>query len=147
MDVWDEQEALAGHVGRWGIASVGLGWVLAAVGHRRGDVRLRAFGVQNAGWGLVDLAIVALVRRLTLRQLAGLDDPHGPQAQRRQRRKLLGQLVLNAGLDVGYVWYGVRGYRRAAAGSSAQGHAAAVVLQGAFLFAADSSHALRLQRA
>lgn len=55
--------------------------------------------------------------------------------------------MLNAGLDVGYVWYGVRGYRRAAAGSSAQGHAAAVVLQGAFLFAADSSHALRLQRA
>jgi hypothetical protein len=145
MDVWDEQEALARHVGWWGIGSVVLGWVLAAVGHGRGDVRLRALGVQNAGWGLVDLAIVVLVRRLTRRQLAEMDDPHGPQAQRRQRRKLMGQLVLNAGLDAGYVWYGVRRFRRAARGSSGQGHAAAIVLQGAFLFAADSGHAARLQ--
>jgi hypothetical protein len=145
MDVWDEQEALARHVGRWGIGSLVLGWVLAAVGHARGDVRLRAFGVQNAGWGLVDLAVVVLVRRLTRRQLVETEDPHGPAAQRRQRRKLMGQLLLNAGLDAGYVWYGVRRFRRAAARSSAQGHASAIVAQGAFLFAADSGHAARLQ--
>ncbi len=147
MDVWDEQAALARQVGAWGIASLVLGAVLALVGHRRRDARLRAFGAQNAGWGAVDLVIVAVVRKLTVRQLAALPDPRGPAAQRAQRRKLLRQLVLNAGLDVGYVGYGVRRWRRAAPRSGARGHASAVILQGGFLFAVDTAHAVRLSSA
>ncbi len=144
MDVWAEQESLARDVGRWGIASVVLGCLLATLGHRTGDMRLRAFGAQNAGWGAVDLGIVAVVRRIAVREFAALDEPRGAVAQRARRRTLLRLLLLNTGLDAGYVWFGARLYRRRAVGSSARGHAAAIVLQGAFLFTADSLHAARL---
>jgi hypothetical protein len=109
-------------LGRWAVASLLFGGALAA------DPRTRGFGRQTAAWGLVDGAIALVGAR---RQAAGrTTDPA------RLRRVLL----VNAGLDVGYVATGAALLR-----TRWRGDGAAVVVQGAFLLWLDSRAARRLR--
>lgn len=119
----DVEEQLTRVLGGWAAASVAVGAVLAA---RPGT---RGFGRQTVAWGAVDGAIAGVgAWRRTAK---------GPTAPRRLRRILL----LNAGLDVGYLGAGawlVRDGRW-------RGDGAAVVVQGAFLLVLDSVAAFRLR--
>jgi hypothetical protein len=110
-------------LGRWAAASVVLGAALSA------DPRTRGFGRQTAAWGLAD-GLIALVG--ARRQAAGRTTP--PDRLRRV-------LLVNAGLDVGYVAAGawlVRSTRW-------RGDGAAVLVQGAFLLWLDATAAGRLR--
>lgn len=106
----------------WAAGSTAVGAVLALRPATRG------FGRQTAAWGLVDGAIAGVGVRGRRRK--------GPTDPARLRRLLL----INAGLDVGYV----------AAGAWLVGHGRwrgdgwAVVLQGGFLLALDAVSARRL---
>ena len=108
-------------LGRWAVGSLLLGAALSA------DPRTRAFGRQTAAWGLVDGAIALVGAR---RQAAG-----GTTPPARLRRVLL----VNAGLDVGYVAAGAALLR-----TRWRGDGAAVVVQGAFLLWLDATAARRL---
>lgn len=109
-------------LGRWALGSVVAGALLSA------DPRTRGFGRQTAAWGAVDGAIALVGAR---RQAAGRTTP--PDRLRRV-------LLVNAGLDVGYLAAGAWLARR----PRWRGDGAAVVVQGAFLLWLDASRARRL---
>jgi hypothetical protein len=108
-----------------------LGWV---AGPRRHAVR--AFGQQTAMWGVTDLAI------------AGISAVRDPASGRPGRLRRI--LLVNAGLDVGYIALGAGliALRPTLGGrvepSAAAGHGAAIVVQGAALLVLDVVHAARL---
>ncbi len=108
---------------RWAVGSVVVGGALAA------SPRTRGFGRQTAAWGAVDGAIALVGAR---RQAAGPTDPA------RLRRVLL----VNAGLDVGYLAGGAWLVRR----TRWRGDGLAVLVQGAFLLWLDATSARRLSR-
>jgi hypothetical protein len=150
-DVWAHQERIGRQLAAWAVCSVAMGAGVAAAGHRRGSPATRAFGMQNAAWGAVDLGIATFGELRRRGRLATLDDPYSPSTLAAEHAQLRRILVVNAGLDVGYIAAGVMGVRwalrRATAGSalpSTAGHAAAIVLQGAFLLVFDSRHAMAL---
>lgn len=119
----DVEQRLTQVLGGWAAGSVVTGAALALRPATRG------LGRQTAAWGAVDGA-VALVgaRRRAAR---------GPTDPARLRRVLL----LNAGLDVGYLALGAR-MRRS---PRWRGDGDAVVVQGAFLLLLDSTAALALR--
>lgn len=110
-------------LGRWAAGSLLAGAVLSA------DRRTRGFGRQSAAWGAVDGAIALVGAR---RQAAGRATP--PQRLRRV-------LLVNAGLDVGYLAAGAWLVRR----TRWRGDGAAVLVQGAFLLWLDVTSARRLR--
>lgn len=143
MDAWEHEAALSRQIRRWAGASMAGGALLAVVGALRRDTRLRDFGVQNAGWGVINAGIAVGADRVRRRRLARLADPRAPDVLAREHRVLRRLLVVNAGLDVGYVACGLAWYRSR---DRSRGHGAAVLVQGAFLLAFDSVHARRLGR-
>jgi hypothetical protein len=119
----DVERELTRVLGAWAIASVVGGAVLTVSPDRRG------FGRQTLVWGLVDGAIALVGSR---RRAA-----RGPTDPVRLRRVLL----LNAGLDVGYLAAGawlVRDGRW-------RGDGHAVLVQGGFLLLLDSAAARALR--
>lgn len=139
-DPWAAQDALARTTARWGAASIAAGLGLAAA---RRDPWSRAFGLQNAGWGAVDLAIVVVARRLQARRTARLPDPHAADAVAREARMLRRALLVNVVLDAGYVVGGAALWRRRLDRPAAAGAGAGIVLQGAFLLVHDAWHLRR----
>ena len=118
----DVEQSLTRVLGAWAAASVAVGAALSARPATRG------FGRQTAAWGAVDGAIAWVGARK--RRTSGPTDP------RRLRRVLL----VNAGLDVGYLAAGawlVRDGRW-------RGDGAAVLVQGGFLLLLDTTAARRL---
>ena len=118
----DVEQRLTRVLGGWAAASVAVGAVLAA------SPRTRGFGRQTAAWGAVDGAIALVGSRRRAAQ--------GPTDPARLRRVLL----LNSGLDVGYLAAGgwlVRDGRW-------RGDGLAVLVQGAFLLALDTTAARAL---
>ena len=112
-------------LGRWAVGSVLLGAALTA------DPRTRGFGRQTAAWGLVDGAIALVGVR---RQAAG---------RTTEPARLRRVLLVNAGLDVGYLAAGAWLVRR----PRWRGDGAAVLAQGAFLLWLDGRSARRLRPA
>jgi hypothetical protein len=118
------EQRLVRLLGAWAVASVAVGGVLALRPASRG------FGRQTAAWGAVDGAIALVgARRRAAR---------GPTDPRRLRRVLL----LNAGLDVGYLVLGAALLRTGGGhGRDLRGDGAAVLVQGAFLLVLDTTAA------
>ncbi|SDG01322.1 DUF6992 family protein [Klenkia brasiliensis] len=123
MDPATVETRLTTVLGAWAAGSVVLGGVLAA------RPATRAFGRQTAGWGAVDGVIAAAGARNRRRR--------GPTDPARLRRVLL----VNAGLDVGYLVAGAALLR----GDRWRGDGAAVLVQGAFLLALDGTAAAALR--
>lgn len=116
------EERLTRVLGGWAAVSVLSGAVLSI------SPRTRGFGRQTVAWGAVDGAIAYAGARRR--------ETKGPTGTGRLRRILL----VNAGLDVGYLAAGawlVRDGRW-------RGDGAAVLVQGAFLLALDSTAARQL---
>ncbi len=116
MDAATVETRLTTVLGTWAAASVVVGGALAP------STRTRGFGRQTAAWGAVDGAIATVGARNRRRR--------GPTDPRRLRRVLL----VNAGLDVGYVVTGAALLRT----DRWRGDGAAVVVQGAFLLVLDT---------
>jgi len=116
------EDGLTRVLGSWAAASVLVGAALSV------DRRTRGFGRQTAVWGAVDGAIAYAAVRGRRRR--------GPTDPARLRRVLL----VNTGLDVGYLAVGVRLMR----GRRWRGDGLAVLVQGTFLLLLDSVAAGRL---
>ena len=117
------EERLTRVLGGWAVGSVATGAVLAL------HPRSRSFGRQTAAWGAVDGAIAWAGARKRART--------GPTDPARLRRVLL----VNAGLDVGYLAAGAALVRH----GRWPGDGWAVVVQGAFLLVLDSAAARALR--
>ena len=122
------EERLTQVLGGWAAGSVVLGAALSL------SPRTRGFGRQTAVWGAVD-AVIAYAGVLGRRR-------QGPTDRVRLRRVLL----LNAGLDVGYLGVGAALARgRRVRGRAYRGDGLAVLVQGAFLLLLDTTAAARLR--
>ena len=116
------EERLTRVLGAWAVTSVAAGAALSVPAATRG------FGRQSAAWGAVDGAIAWAGARK--RRAKGPTEPG----------RLRAVLLVNAVLDVGYLAAGawlVRDGRW-------RGDGAAVLVQGAFLLALDTTAARRL---
>jgi hypothetical protein len=102
----------------------------------------RAFGLQNAGWDVVDLVIVGVAEHLRKRRTGRLTDPSEPAELRAEQRRLHGVLLVNVGLDAGYVAGGLAlwHWRARREDAAAAGASAGIVAQGAFLLLHDATH-------
>ncbi len=121
----DERErTLSAALGLWGAGSVVTGALV------RG-----AAGRQHALWGAVDGALAA--RGL----LRAPDRGRGPGDRAARLRRLL---LVNAGLDVGYLALGAA-LRSGRLGTARRADGGAVLVQGAFLLGLDLWHARALQ--
>lgn len=139
VTVWQQERELARTTVAWGLGSAAAGLLVAAV--RREQPWWRAFGLQHAGWGAVDVLIAVVARRLQDRRMAGHPDPYAASALETERRKLFRVLVVNVIADAGYVALGMVLARRSK--PRVAGAGAAVALQGAFLFLHDAHYAWR----
>lgn len=136
MDVWQREAALARTTVAWGVGSTVAGLGVAAATRSRW---WRSFGLQTAGWGVVDVGIAVVGRRLQDRRMRRLADPYAAAVLEAERRKLFRILALNAAADVGYVALGAvlaRDARPRVAGAGV-----AIIGQGAVLLLHDSVHA------
>jgi hypothetical protein len=127
LDASDAERAHLQRLAVWSAVSVAGGSALMAA--RWPDLRARNFGIQCAGWGVVNAAIVAAAW-----QGAGQPKTDAEIAGAREF------IWLNEGLDVGYVGVGVTmavlGRRNGQRGLEGAGWG--VALQGAGLLALDS---------
>ncbi len=123
MDAAAVETRLTTVLGAWAAGSVALGGALSV------PRRTRGFGRQTAAWGAVDGAIAAAGARNRARR--------GPTDPARLRKVLL----VNAGLDVGYLAVGAALLRR----DRWRGDGAAVLVQGAFLLVLDGTAARALR--
>ncbi len=138
VDPWQRQRSLARTTVWWGLSSVGAGLGIAAT---RRTPWWRAFGLQHAGWGTVDLGIAAGVSLAQNRQMRRLANPYGPVELERQRRRLRRVLLINVVADAGYVAGGIVLWRSRRARPAAAGAGVAIAIQGAFLLLHDGYHA------
>ncbi len=116
------EEQLTRVLGAWAVGSVVVGAALSV------SPRTRGVGRQTAAWGAIDGAIAYAGVRGRARK--------GPTDPARLRRILL----VNAGLDVGYLALGERMRRT----ERWRGDGLAVLVQGAFLLVLDTTAAARL---
>lgn len=117
-----------GFLWAWGLTNIVLG---AGMALSRNQV-LRHIGLQALVWGAIDAVLAAAGRRDALAAPVRGDDP--AQVATRDQRILL----INAGLDIGYMasgWWLVRTARQRA---ERVGMGAGIVAQGFFLFGLDT---------
>jgi uncharacterized protein DUF6992 len=135
VDPWERQRALGRTTIVWSALSIAAGLIFAT----RHDRWWRAFGQQHAGWGVVDVLIVAVAARLKARRMRRLPDPYDQAAMRREQRTLRAVLLGNVVADAGYVAAGAVLWSRE--DPRASGAGGAIVLQGLFLLLHDAYHA------
>lgn len=134
----------------WGSTNLGLG-VVGTFTSKEEDVQW--FSSVNAGFGAVNLALGWIGVNRTQKQLKSLPSL---DAGYRDLRKTRNILLVNAGLDVGYIVTGILvrdevfrgfGYRRINLGPASQrGFGSSLILQGAALLIFDSVTAWSLSK-
>jgi hypothetical protein len=120
-------------LGGWALTNIAIG----VYGWQSSDGALSYFHQMNAGWNVVNLGIAGLA----MYGLKGADPSSFSLMESLKEGQNLEQiLLLNAGLDVGYIALGgyllERGKRKASA--RLKGYGSSLILQGAFLLTFDS---------
>ncbi|GAB4211537.1 MAG: hypothetical protein OHK0022_46170 [Roseiflexaceae bacterium] len=110
----------------WGLFSV----VAGALGLAVNNPVLRQAGIQAITWGAIDAAIGLFGRRSAAQHAAAPD-----QATRAQRFRLI--VLVNAGLDIGYVAAGLALIRRSTGRPARAGMGLGILIQGLFLLLFD----------
>lgn len=138
--IWSFGELVGRRLLVWAGLSVAAGIALLAL---TADPWWHGIGVEAVAWGAIDAAIAAagLVSARRGRSRAAGD----PEAAGREARKLRRLLLVNAGLDVGYIVAGLAVAGPVANGDPfVAGNGWGVVIQGAFLLGFDAWHARRV---
>lgn len=130
-------------LGAWAAGSVIKGGVIALLGKRTGHRKWMTFGRQTAMWGVGD-ALIAGAGALSRSRRGELTD----EEVEFERVKLRTLLLLNAAADVVYIAGGAHiAVRAGSSGTSfrmTRGDGLAILIQGAFLLALDTTYARKL---
>lgn len=120
---------------QWGIGSTLIGALLSALP----NPFWRQFGLQAASWGFIDLLLALAGRRQALlraeRLAAGELDQDDSDRDAAQFRRVL---LINAGLDVGYIAAGAFTAKRFAQRPDRRGLGLGILVQGIFLLLFDA---------
>lgn len=139
--IWKTQEEVSRRLLAWNLINVAVGTALQITG--RGKPVLRAFGSQNIGWGVINMGIAVIGRRMGRRR-AALPDTQTPATLHKESRNLRRLLWVNAGLDLFYMLGGLTMARRNKDNPNMRGNGLGIVLQGLLLFIFDVVQALRV---
>ncbi|GAC1551420.1 MAG: hypothetical protein NVS2B7_27380 [Herpetosiphon sp.] len=143
MSFFRWQRSMLGGLMAWGTASVVAGAGAAA----STDEHVRQVGLQAVAWGVVDLAIAVGGRRSAQAKHQGLADGKvAPEEVRNAAESLRRVLLINAGLDLGYILFGVGVARRNRDYAVRRGIGDGIAIQGTFLLGYDLIFVLLLGR-
>lgn len=143
MNIWQFQENLTRRLSWWAVFNLVGGTALAWLSHPF----WRGFGLQAAGWGLINGLIAFFGGSSARKRQLSLPDAQTSERQVIESHNLNRLLWFNTGLDVLYVLSGFWLVRsRGKADRSWRGHGWGIMLQGSFLFFFDLVHAALLSR-
>lgn len=131
-----DQRAHLWRVGAWGAANAAAGTALFLLADKETHPGRRAFGMQSAAWGAINLGIA------TVGLATGGEAPTDVWADALAAENAYADILLvNLGLNVGYVAVGTTLFAVSGRGVSNpdawRGHGSAVILQGLGLFILD----------
>jgi hypothetical protein len=144
MNTLTEEEQLTRLLGAWAAASVVLGSSTWLVGRNVSRENITGFGRQTAMWGVIDAAIAGAGELSRRRR-----PPQTIEQYAQQHARLRRILTINAVADVAYIAGGIAVMKRDSQGKARRlnsGDGAAIVVQGAFLLALDTTFAVRLRQ-
>lgn len=142
VDIKSEEARLTGSLGAWAGASIAGGAATWAFGRSTGRTAVQAFGRQTLLWGVIDGAIAG-VGAIRGRR------PRDPGSEIHDAERLRRILLINSAADVAYVAAGVWLMKRPASEQQrrlTRADGAAIVIQGGFLLALDTTFAARLRQ-
>jgi hypothetical protein len=141
--IWEFQSNLSRRLLLWSIISIFGGLILHIPRNRFAN----GMGIQFSAWGLIDAIIAILGDRAAKKRFAQSPDPLAKEIIDRESHKLYKILLVNTGLDVGYMLGGsALSLTKGKSDSGWRGHGIGIIIQGAFLFFFDLFHTLMIGR-
>ena len=142
-NIWDFQSNLSRRLLLWSIISIFGGMVLQIPKNRF----VSGMGIQFSAWGLIDAIIAIFGERAAKKRAAQLPDPLISEIVDSESHKLYKILLVNTGLDVGYMLGGSAvSLTKGKIDPGWRGHGIGIIIQGAFLFIFDLVHLLLIGR-
>jgi hypothetical protein len=142
-NIWEFQSSLSRRLLLWSIISV-LGGLILQISR---SLFTRGMGIQFSAWGLIDAMIAVLGDRAAKKRATQLADPQAKDIIDRESHKLYKLLLVNTGLDVGYILGGsALSLTKGKSDPSWRGHGIGIIIQGTFLFIFDLVHMLLIGR-
>ena len=142
-NIWDFQSNLSRRLLLWSMVSIFGGLILQIPKNRLAN----GMGVQFSAWGMIDAIIAVFGDRSAKLRAAQLPDPMANEIIDRESQKLHKILLVNTGLDVGYMLAGsALALTKGKNDPGWRGHGIGITIQGAFLFIFDLVHMLLIGR-
>ena len=141
--IWKFQTSLSRHLLFWSIFSIFGGLILHIPRSRLAN----GIGIQFTVWGLIDAIIAIFGERAAKKRFAQLPDPMADEIADRESHKLYKILLVNTGLDIGYMLGGsALSLTKGKSDPGWRGHGIGIIIQGVFLFIFDLVHMLLIGR-
>jgi hypothetical protein len=138
-NIWEFQTSLSRRLLLWSITSI-LGGLILQIPRSR---FANGMGIQFSAWGLIDAIIAVFGDRAAKQRAASLLDPLAKDIVDRESHKLHKILLVNTGLDIGYMLGGsALSLTKGKSDPGWRGHGIGIIIQGAFLFFFDLAHVL-----
>jgi len=142
-NIWEFQSNLSRRLLLWSITSIFGGLILQIPRSRFAN----GIGIQFSAWGLIDAIIAVFGDRAAKQRAAQLSDPLAKDIVDRESHKLYKILLVNTGLDIGYMLGGsALSLTKGKTDPGWRGHGIGIIIQGAFLFFFDLFHVLLIGR-
>jgi hypothetical protein len=142
-NIWEFQSILSRRLLLWSIISI-FGALILQIPRSRFT---SGMGIQFSAWGLIDAIIAVFGDRSAKQRAARLPDPLAKDIVDRESQKLYKILLVNTGLDIGYMLGGsALSLTKGKADPGWRGHGIGIIIQGAFLFIFDLVHMLLIGR-
>jgi hypothetical protein len=142
-NIWEFQSILSRRLLLWSIISIFWGLILQIPRSRFTN----SIGIQFSAWGLIDAIIAIFGNRAAKQRAAQLPDPLAKDIVDRESHKLYRILLVNTGLDIGYILGGsTLSLTKGKIDPVWRGHGIGIIIQGVFLFIFDLVHMLLIGR-
>lgn len=142
MNYWKFNRTMLKRLLAWNLLNVFIGTKLS----KSDDQPARGIGTQAAGWGLINIGIVALGIITTRRKQKKLEDPFDPVLMQKETNSLYRLLWINNRLNLFYIATGAwLAASKGADDPKMRGNGIGVMIQGFLLFVHDTIHAKKLK--
>lgn len=142
MNYWQFNRTMLARLLAWNLLNVFIGSKL----RQHDDQPTRGIGTQAAGWGLINIGIVAFGFITTRKKQKKLEDPFDPELMQKETNSLYRLLWINNRLNLVYIATGAwLAITKGADNPTMRGNGIGVMIQGLLLFIHDTIHARKLK--